>query len=127
MDDPGKRPTLNRDLVLWDQRGTYFSQPRLRCREGNALPPDADDKAQREAFRRCGERLTREAGDLSAFNSLENARDVDDVRAALGLREPSISTASPTGPNWASSSCVNGPRVCVLWCWTRWCRWGSAW
>ena len=84
LDDSGKRPTLNRDLVLWDQRGTYFSQPRLRCREGNALPPDADDKAQREAFRRCGERLAREAGDLSAFNSLENARDVDDVRAALG-------------------------------------------
>ncbi len=84
LDDPGKRPTLNRDLVLWDQRGTYFSQPRLRCREGNALPPDADEKAQREAFRRCGERLAREAGDLSAFNSLENARDVDDVRAALG-------------------------------------------
>ena len=84
LDDPGKRPTLNRDLVLWDQRGTYFSQPRLRCREGDALPPDADDRAQKEAFRRCGERLTREAGDLSAFNSLENARDVDDVRAALG-------------------------------------------
>lgn len=84
LDDPGKRPTLNRDLVLWDQRGTYFSQPRLRCREGNALPPDADEKAQQEAFRRCGERLAREAGDLSAFNSLENARDVNDVRAALG-------------------------------------------
>ena len=84
LDDPRKRPTLNRDLVLWDQRGTYFSQPRLRCREGNALPPDADDKAQREAFLRCGERLARESGDLSAFNSLENARDVDDVRAALG-------------------------------------------
>ncbi len=84
LDDPAKRPTLNRDLVLWDQRGTYFSQPRLRCREGNALPPDADEKAQREAFRRCGERLAREAGDLSAFNSLENARDIDVVRAALG-------------------------------------------
>ena len=84
LDDPGKRPTLNRDLVLWDQRGTYFSQPRLRCREGNALPPDADEKAQRDAFRRCGARLAREAGDLSAFNSLENARDVEDVRAALG-------------------------------------------
>ena len=84
LDDPGKRPTLDRDLVLWDQRGTYFSQPRLKCREGNALPPDADDATQKEAFRRCGERLAREAGDLSAFNSLENARDIDDVRAALG-------------------------------------------
>ena len=43
LDDPGKRPTLTRDLVLWDQRGTYFSQPRLLCREINQLPADADD------------------------------------------------------------------------------------
>ena len=84
LDDPGKRPTLNRDLVLWDQRGTYLSQPRLLCREVAKLPSTADEKQQQEAYRRCGERLSKEAGDLSAFNSLENARDVDDVRAALG-------------------------------------------
>ena len=84
LDDPGKRPTLNRDLVLWDQRGTYFSQPRLLCREIGKLPAGADDEKQKEAYRRCGERLAKEAGDLSAFNSQENARDVDAVRAALG-------------------------------------------
>src|SRR6185436_18266691 len=84
LDDPAKRPSLNRDLVLWDQRGTYFSQPRLLCREVNQLPPGADEDKQKDAYRRCGERLAKEAGDLSAFNSLENARDIDDVRAALG-------------------------------------------
>ena len=84
VSDPGKRPTLNRDIVLWDQRGTYFSQPRLQCREAAALPDDADDDDKADAMRRCGERLTREAFDLSAFNSLENARDVDSVREALG-------------------------------------------
>jgi len=84
LDDPAKRPTLDRDLVLWDQRGTYLSQPRLRCREVAKLPSTADEKQQEEAYIRCGERLSKEAGDLSAFNSLENARDVDDVRAALG-------------------------------------------
>jgi pimeloyl-ACP methyl ester carboxylesterase len=87
LDDPGKRPSLNRDLVLWDQRGTYFSQPRLVCRETNQLPADADEQKQKEAYRRCGERLAKEAGDLSAFNSLENARDVDAVRAALGYEK----------------------------------------
>lgn len=86
LQDPGKRPTLDRDLVLWDQRGTYFSRPRLRCREVAALPDDADDARQADAMHRCGVRLAREAGDLSAFNSLENARDVDAVRAALGYR-----------------------------------------
>ena len=86
IDDTGKRPTQDRDLVLWDQRGTYFSQPRLLCRELSALPDDAGDAEQREAYRVCGERLQKEAGDLSAFNSLENARDVDAVRAALGYQ-----------------------------------------
>src|SRR4029434_45907 len=70
-----------------DQRGTYFSQPRLVCRETNQLPADADEQKQKEAYRRCGERLAKEAGDLSAFNSLENARDVDAVRSALGYEQ----------------------------------------
>jgi len=39
--DQAKRPVLNRDLVLWDQRGTYFSQPRLQCRETTKLPANA--------------------------------------------------------------------------------------
>ena len=87
LDDPGKRPTLNRDLVLWDQRGTYLSQPRLRCHETDELPDDnGDDRtALLKAYGLCGERLGKDAsGDLSAFNSQENARDAEDVRAALG-------------------------------------------
>ncbi|MEI7443518.1 MAG: alpha/beta fold hydrolase, partial [Burkholderiales bacterium] len=84
LDDPSKRPVLDRDLVLWDQRGTYFSQPRLQCRETTKLPADASPEAQREALRACGRRLAAEAGDLSAFNSQENARDADAVREALG-------------------------------------------
>jgi len=83
IDDPAKRPVTDRDLVLWDQRGTYFSQPRLQCRESSRLPADADDARQREAIRQCGERLAREAQDLSAFNSLENARDVPALSKAL--------------------------------------------
>jgi pimeloyl-ACP methyl ester carboxylesterase len=82
--DQSKRPVLNRDLVLWDQRGTYFSQPRLQCRETTKLPANAKPEQEREALRQCGKRLQAEAGDLSAFNSLENARDADAIRAALG-------------------------------------------
>src|SRR4029453_12051436 len=87
LDDPDKRPSLNRDLVLWDQRGTYFSQPRLLCREVRKLASDAAPVAFFMLHFVCGERLAKEAGDLSAFNSLENARDVDDVRAALGYEK----------------------------------------
>jgi pimeloyl-ACP methyl ester carboxylesterase len=84
LEDPSKRPVLDRDLVLWDQRGTYFSQPRLLCHEAQRLPVGATPEQEMEAMRRCGRRLAAEAGDLSAFNSLENARDADAVRAALG-------------------------------------------
>jgi len=84
LEDPSKRPVRDRDLVLWDQRGTYFSQPRLLCHEMQRLPSGATPEQERDAMRRCGTRLAAEAGDLSAFNTLENARDVDAVRAALG-------------------------------------------
>jgi pimeloyl-ACP methyl ester carboxylesterase len=84
LSDQAKRPVLNRDLVLWDQRGTYFSQPRLQCRETTKLPANAKPEQEREALAQCGKRLNAEAGDLSAFNSLENARDADAIRAALG-------------------------------------------
>lgn len=85
LEDASRRPVHNRDLVLWDQRGTYFSQPRLQCRETDRLAPDASREAELEAYRRCGQRLAAEVqGDLSAFNTQENARDADAVRAALG-------------------------------------------
>jgi pimeloyl-ACP methyl ester carboxylesterase len=84
LEDPSRRPVLDRDLVLWDQRGTYFSQPRLVCHETQRLASGATPEQELDAMRRCGRRLAAEAGDLSAFNSLENARDADAVRAALG-------------------------------------------
>jgi hypothetical protein len=30
---PRTRPVRNRDIVLWDQRGTYYSRPALLCPE----------------------------------------------------------------------------------------------
>jgi pimeloyl-ACP methyl ester carboxylesterase len=95
IDSPESRPATNRDLVVWDQRGTLYSQPMLRCSEVSALaretmsePPRTEqDPREREAYRACGERLAREAGDVSAFNSVENANDVEALRAALGYAQ----------------------------------------
>jgi pimeloyl-ACP methyl ester carboxylesterase len=95
ISSPELRPAKNRDLVLWDQRGTFFSRPALLCPEVSKAQLEAmadtknrteteKDELQREAYRACGERLAREAGDLSAFNTLENANDVDAIRQALG-------------------------------------------
>ena len=95
IDSPEARPATNRDLVIWDQRGTLYSQPMLRCSEVAALmretfsdpPHEGSDPREREAYRACGARLAREVGDLSAFNTVENANDVEALRAALGYDE----------------------------------------
>ena len=94
VSSPQLRPARNRDLVLWDQRGTFFSRPALLCPEVSKAELEAmtdtknlseteKDELQRDGYRACGERLAREVGDLSAFNTVENANDVDAIRQAL--------------------------------------------
>lgn len=88
---PQSRPVSNRDIVLWDQRGTLFSKPALLCPEvdvaglreamADSNPPDPSAPDPTDV---CGARLAAQDGDLSAFNSAENADDIDDVRRALG-------------------------------------------
>ncbi|GIK43908.1 MAG: hypothetical protein BroJett011_77410 [Chloroflexota bacterium] len=82
-----------RDIVIFDQRGTYYSEPNLLCPELDELTRETLelDLSQEEADRRsmaayqaCGDRLTREGVNLAAYNSLENAADIDSIRTALG-------------------------------------------
>ncbi|MDQ2691031.1 MAG: alpha/beta hydrolase, partial [Chloroflexota bacterium] len=83
----------HRDLILFDQRGTGYSQPRLDCPErlevtatllaNGLIAPDANELIV-EAFRRCRERLLAEGTDLSAYNSAASATDLNDLRVALG-------------------------------------------
>lgn len=82
-----------RDYVVFDQRGTGFSQPSLACPETFELDLDLlDDNLSQdeygdrylEALADCRQRLVTMGVDLSAFNSAENAADVDALRQALG-------------------------------------------
>lgn len=82
-----------RDIVIFDQRGTYYSKPNLLCPELDELTKETLDRdlsteeAERlslDAYQACGERLTGEGVNLAAYNSLENAADIDSVRVALG-------------------------------------------
>lgn len=90
LDSPSSRPAVNRDLVIWDQRGTLYSKPALMCPEVSKQELDEaqtnkdSDAEEAAAYRACGERLATEAGDLSAFNSVENADDIEALRVALG-------------------------------------------
>ena len=60
------------DLVLFDQRGTGRSVPRLSC-------------AMDEEPARCRKQLEGKGIDLSAYDTVENADDVHALRLALGV------------------------------------------
>ena len=93
----------NRDIILFDQRGVGFSEPALDCPAFTELYLDlldfeVDDElltAQEilnrkvEAFMACAEDLSAVA-DLSAYNTVANAADVNDLRLALGYDEVNL-------------------------------------
>jgi pimeloyl-ACP methyl ester carboxylesterase len=90
----GMDAVLNRrDFVVFDQRGTGYSQPRLDCPErleitptllGGNLSPEESEQAIVDAFHRCRERLIAEGTDLSAYNSAASAADLHDLKSVLG-------------------------------------------
>jgi pimeloyl-ACP methyl ester carboxylesterase len=76
-----------RDIILFDQRGTGFSQPHLGCPEMNEVDDDADEDAMFDAARACRNRLARSGINLAAYNSAASAADLHAVRQALGYVE----------------------------------------
>ena len=85
-----------RDLILLDQRGTGYSQPALDCREyydwalsvlDQDLSVEESEQQGNAASLACRERLVGSGVNLAAFNSAENAADVNDLRVALGYEQ----------------------------------------
>ena len=81
-----------RDFILWDQRGTGYSDPDF-CPDKSAELLAVDYGTLVEEERRtaalglvsdCRERLLDEGLDFSVYNSATSARDLDDLRRALG-------------------------------------------
>ncbi|HSL31340.1 MAG TPA: alpha/beta hydrolase [Anaerolineales bacterium] len=92
-----------RDFILFDQRGTGYSQPRLDCQERTSITATlletglTTESAQQlviEAFRRCRDRLTMEGVDISAYNSAASAADLNDLRLALGYEKLNLYAVS---------------------------------
>lgn len=82
----------SRDLIFWDQRGTGYSEPKF-CEEMDrvfdttrylGLPPGEATARRVEAARDCREEMLAKGVDFSAYNSEASARDLDDLRRALG-------------------------------------------
>jgi pimeloyl-ACP methyl ester carboxylesterase len=93
----------DRDMIFFDPRGVGFSSPSLDCPESlevlnNSLEQDiSPDQAQqlgREALLACGKRLDQEGVNLSAYNVVENAADLNDLRIVLGYDEWNLFSVS---------------------------------
>lgn len=80
----------DRDIVMFNQRGTLASEPELTCPETMAdvdvegMSDDEIDEIAFDQLRACRDRLADEGINLSAYNSVENANDVEAIRQALG-------------------------------------------
>ena len=97
IDYGGVVPLANRSgrvVYIVDRRGTGFSEPELSCPEiAAATPaslqhPTADPAAIEPviaAVKACRERLESAGIDLEAFDVDASARDIEDLRLALGL------------------------------------------
>ena len=86
--------SANRDVIFMSQRGTYTAHPRLACSSVDRWPADtlnmpydadATGKAYSMATLECRKELASQTSDLGAYNTLESAADLDDLRVALHI------------------------------------------
>jgi pimeloyl-ACP methyl ester carboxylesterase len=84
----------DRDMIVFDQRGTGASTPSLDCPEvvepvwaalGAAGDPVAEGRTTAAALLACRSRLVAQGVDLDAYNTPATAADVEDLRAVLGI------------------------------------------
>ncbi|WP_376695942.1 alpha/beta fold hydrolase [Wenzhouxiangella sp. EGI_FJ10305] len=84
-----------RDLVFYDQRGTGYSDPDF-CDELDqilyttrflGLEPEEAMARRVEAAQECREKMLAKGIDFSAYNSQSSARDLSDLRRALGYQQ----------------------------------------
>ncbi len=94
-----KDANKDRELIFIDQRGTRYTEPPLFCNEyGTArLQAVLDNKfreeavpMEAEALVKCAQNAQSQGVDVAAFNSLQNAADIKDLRDALGFDKINI-------------------------------------
>ena len=92
-----------RDIILFDQRGVGLSKPALDCpaasaldlqlldpeKDGKVLSPQEQADLMLQAMLACAKDLSG-AAKLSAYNSVANAADVNDLRLALGYDQVNL-------------------------------------
>lgn len=91
--------TGSRDYIAFDQRGTGRTEPSLDCPEVTAqgLKDDTQRISIAEAIEHetaaelaCKDRLVGQGIDLTAYDSTQNAADVNDIRAVFGYQKVNL-------------------------------------
>ncbi len=86
----------NQELILFDQRGVGYSRPALDCPEREEAlwatfnmtgDPFAEVEIINQASRECIDRLRGEGVQIDSYNTVENAKDLADIRQALEIEE----------------------------------------
>ncbi|MGB0387002.1 MAG: alpha/beta fold hydrolase [Ardenticatenaceae bacterium] len=86
----------NHDFIMFDQRGTGYSDPSLACPEMRQMSFDLLEKditaeeardLSIESLIECRDRLVADGVNLAAYNSAASAADLNDLRLALGFDE----------------------------------------
>jgi pimeloyl-ACP methyl ester carboxylesterase len=78
------------DVIVLDQRGSGLSEPTLQCTTKNPLPPDAFETEAKTAsalggmVRPCVRLVRGDNIAVEAFNTVESAEDLEDLRRAIG-------------------------------------------
>jgi alpha/beta hydrolase fold len=98
------------DVVLFDQRGAGHALPKMTCPDiaeltGTDKPFDLADvrPAMRGLLVARRHRWQKEGVDLAAYNTVENAADINDLRQALGYRKVTL-----VGGFWSLSAASCG-------------------
>ena len=87
---------VNRDFIMFDQRGAGLSEPALDCPEvidltysvlNQDLSVEESLALRTAAVSACRDRLVGEGVNLAAYTSAENAADVRDLRLALDYED----------------------------------------
>ena len=88
----------NRDLIVFDQRGAGLSEPALECPEFmqaffdllDEVDPNVAVQTTFDALMTCRDRLVSEGHNLSAYNTTQNAADVNAIHIALGYDQVNL-------------------------------------
>ncbi|GAB5408740.1 MAG: alpha/beta fold hydrolase [Balneolaceae bacterium] len=81
----------DRDFILFEQRGTFYSKPSLNCSEWSET---SDSYNYESAALDCRTRLSSEGIDLNGYRTTEIAADMEDLRKLLSIEQWNLLTIS---------------------------------